>query len=296
VFWFFAVRISTKSTRTKNIMNSPPSYNNHCRDKRYKAAIALNNSAITLLERDCFKDAVEMLRIAIYLAQLTFCSVGAFDPNTTLPQPIDLSDDDIHRHLMNAAQCQSKPRQASSCSMNTHTDLLKFSTQHNVSLVRESISKASQQGTRAVFSYIVIEPIDFGEVNLDSVYHDSMLILYNFGVAHYSLAGQIEVSKCICEQHRRILVYELRQTAYQMFYVIEGYVCRKLAEASVKRLQESGLLLLSALFSRTMSELALQLHYTTVSEYYTIAFRAILIMIDRQCQSFPDSALHAATA
>lgn len=270
-----------------------PSFN-QCSDKRYKAAVALNNAAIALLERDCFKDAVEMLRIAIYLVQLTFCTVGSFDPNTTLPEQICISDDDIRHHLMNAAQCQSKKRCLSKS--NTHTDLLKFSTQHNAGLVGESISKASQDGTRAVFSYIVIEPIDFGEIDLDSVYHDSMLILYNFGVAHYSLAGQIEVSKCICDRHRHILVHELRQTAYQMFYVIEGYVCRKLAHASAARSQENGLLMLSALFSRTMSELAMRLHYTTVSEYYNVAFTAILILIDRQGKSFPESALQAAAA
>lgn len=271
--------------------NSSP---NHCCDKRYKDAIALNNAAITLLEQDCFKDAVEMLRIAIYLMQLSFCSVGAFDPNTTLPEKMYLTDDDVHRHLMNAIRCQNKQRGISK--WNKKDDFLKFSTQHDVGLVGESILKASQYGTKAVFSYIVIEPIDFDEIDIDSVYHDSMLILYNFGVAHYSLAGRIEVSKNILDRHCWFVVQELRQSAYQMLYVIEGYVCRKLSNASTLWSQGSGLLMLSALFSRTMSELSLNLHYTTVSDYYNVAYTAILMLIERQGNTFPELVHQAAAA
>ena len=277
-------------------MNSTTnSSRNRCGDMRYRDAIALNNAAIALLEQDCFKDAVEMLRIAIYLMQLSFCSIGAFDPNATLPEQMYLTDDDVSRHLMNTARFQSNVRILSS-KLNLKDDFLKFSTQHEVGLLAESISKASQCGHKTVFIYIVIEPIDFDEIDLDSVYHDSMLILYNFGVAHYSLAGRIEESKNVFDRDCWFVVQELRQSAYQMLHVVEGYVCRKLSLASTSWSEGSGILMLSVLFSRTMSELSFNLRYTTVSDYYSVAYNAILILIERQGKTFPEFVHQAAAA
>ncbi len=271
---------------------------NHRYVKQYRDAIALNNTAVALLERGCFKGAAEMLDIALYLLQLTFCSVGSFHPVTTLPNKIQVTDDDIRRYLINAVKLQCDKRCSSTLDMNY--DILIVSTQHNIGEVGKILSKAKQSGTKAFFSYVLIEPIDFDEINLDSVYHDSMLILYNFGVAHYSLAAHIERSTSLFDdRYRWILIHDLRQTAYQMLDVIEAYISRMWlpsASASGYRYQESGLLMLSVLLCYAKAELASHLHYTNAVESCNRTFTAILKLIDRHFKNFPKSIPQAPAA
>ena len=282
--------------RTSQLRNSNMNTSaNHRYIKQYRDAIALNNTAVALLERDYFKDAVDMLQIALYLVQLTFCSVGSFDPITALPNKIQVTDDDITRYLINAVRCQCDKR--CSLTLKTNVDVLFVSTQHNIGQVGKILSKAQQRGTKAVFIYVVIEPIDFDEVDLDSVYHDSMLILYNFGVAHCSSAAHIERStRLFDDRYRWILVHDLRQAACQMFTVIEAYIGRMWSGASASENQESGLLTLSALLCYAKAELALHLHYTTANEYCNVTFTAILKLIDRHCKNFPNSIPQAPAA
>jgi hypothetical protein len=294
------------------------SYNGY--DRRYKAAIALNNAAISLLDRNCYEDALEMLRIAINLIQYSFCTLGDFGPNIFTTQ-ISFSDDDIQHHLENAAkyQCENgcnfksnenvRTTTATTATTARRTTIMnKFTTQQNASSVGEIISKANQSGTQCRLSYILIEPIDFDEMNLDSMYHDSMLILYNFGIAHCNLAQQIETKnekqECIGQrpqqqhrqqQHEFIFIRELRESAFHMFHVIENYVRRKLTYP-IQYSQENAVFILSVLFTRAMSELAMKLHYVTMSEYYNVAHIAILILIDAQGRLMPTLVSQAAAA
>jgi hypothetical protein len=157
-------------------------------DQRYKAAISLSNAAVLMLERERYTVAMEMFRVAIRLIQSTCCSIGDYDQNT-LPVPISLSDDLISHHLKFAAQCIAE---GYGSRQNDTVTTIKFSTQQDVCLVRDAITEARQNGSNAIFSYITIEPIDYEELCLDTVYHDSILILYNFAVSHCSLAFRLE--------------------------------------------------------------------------------------------------------
>jgi hypothetical protein len=73
------------------------------------------------------------------------------------------------------------------------------------------------------------------------------------------------------------------------------YVRRKLAEPLLLP-QENSVLLLSALFARTMSDLALRLQHGTGGEYYSHAFETILISIDVQQKLLAVNGLPAAAA
>lgn len=258
-----------------------PSY-----DKRYKTAIVLNNAAISLIERKRYKDAMDMFRVAISIIQASCCSLGEYD--NVLPVPISVTDETINHHLKVATTCnvptfviETPPWERT----------MKFSTQQDPFDIRVSFTKGNENDTRTVFSYINIDPIDFEEISLDNIYHDSILILYNFGVAHCCLAQELQLQS----NTRWNIAQELRQAAFQMFYVIETYVRKKLSDPPMLS-QENAVLLLSALFSKTMSELASHLQYTMVSEYYSVAFAAILVSIDVHHKLLPMNDIPAAAA
>lgn len=260
----------------------------HCTcDKRYKAAIALNNAAVSLLSRQRYKVAMDMFRVAMSHIQLSCCLLGDIDQRS-LPEPIIIPDDSISHHLGIALLCHAEQSNSSE-SQNPNVASIKFSSQQDAWQVRDVLVEASANNTRTVFSYINIEPIDYEYINLDTAYHNSIVILYNYGVAHCSLAQQME-SNALQYPFARAL----RQASFQIFYVIDVYVRRTLANPSLSH--ENAILQLSALFTQTMSRLAENFSCTTISYYYNVAFEAIISWIDEQHKLFPSLENQAAAA
>lgn len=256
-------------------------------DKRFKAAIALNNAAVSLLSRQRYKSALDMFRVAMNLIQLSCCSLGDIDQRS-LPEPILIPEDSISHHLKIALHCHAEQSDSSE-PPNPEITTIEFSSQQDAWQVRDVLIEASANNTKTVFSYINIEPIDYEYVNLDTAYLNSIVILYNYGVAHCSLAQQME-SDVFQYPYARVL----RQASFQIFYVIDVYVRRTLTNPSMSH--ENGLLLLSALFTHTMSRLADNFSCATISYFYNVAFKAIISWIDEQHKLFPSHDSQAAAA
>jgi hypothetical protein len=256
-------------------------------DTRYKAAIALNNAAVSLLCRQRYKLAMDMFRVAINLIQLSCCVLGDIDQRS-LPEPILFPEDSIRHHLEVALYCRVE-QSASSEPPNPTVVSIQFSSQQDAWQVKDILIDASANNTKTVFSYINIEPIDYEYVNLDTAYHNSIVILYNYGVAHCSLAQQME-----SDALQSPLARALRQASFQIFYVIDVYVRKTLASPSMSH--ENAVLLLSALFTQTMSRLADTFSCTTIRFYYNVAFEAIVSWIDEQHKLFPSQENQAPAA
>lgn len=260
----------------------------HCTcDKRYKASIALNNAAVSLLSRQRYKVAMDMFRVSINLIQLSCCLLGNIDERS-LPEPILVPEDLINHHLEIALHCHDE-QSASSGLPNQTVDTVQFSSQQDAWQMRDVLLAASVNNTKNVFSYINIDPVDYEDINLDTAYYNSIVILFNYGVAHCSLAQQMESNAM-----QYPFAQAIRQASFQIFYVIDVYVRGALANPSMSN--ENAVLLLSALFTHTMSRLADNFSCATISYYYNVAFEAIIRWIDEKRKLFPIHDHQAAAA
>jgi hypothetical protein len=191
----------------------------------------------------------------------------------SLLEPMIIPKDLISHNLEAALHSHAKENTSSRQPPNRNVATIIFSSQQDAWQVRGAIMDVCADNSKTVFSYINIEPIDYDDVCLDIAYHNSIVILYNYAVAHCCLAQQVEsdASQYLCAR-------ALRQASFQIFYVIDVYVRRRLTSPCL--VQDNDILLLSALFTRTMSRLADDFNCTTINYYYNVAFETILSWID----------------
>jgi hypothetical protein len=150
---------------------------------KYNVAIALNNTAISLMKRQHYRSALAALGSAFTLIRCT--SSTSHDADSKL-----CTVEDIHSPLQTASLCLAK---ASAVSSSPCTDVmssgieLKVLEDTNRFKLLEQVLYMSATGT-SVF-VLRIDPVDELDAN---VHLDFLTILYNFGVAHrcYSLSKQ----------------------------------------------------------------------------------------------------------
>ena len=276
-----------------------PSPNTYYRSL-YKAAIALNNTAVTLIERQQYKDAVDTFRLSIgaihTVIEETRNPSRADDTGSSATAG---SINEMTRHLHEASQ-----RCAQSFIEHIHPDttrtsnessgnviVIKFSSQQCAISVLEAIIHASRGGTVQVYTCVVIEVLDQDESYLESIGEVCNSIMYNFGVAHSILACQFDSSM----KSEQILIEELQKRAFKLLRLIEPFFLAKLV-CSPNEFHDRGVLLLCVLFAQAMSTVAHHLHYTTLWESYKDTLRAILVSIDAQEMLIPTMNRHAAMA
>lgn len=258
---------------------------------RYKAAIVLNNSAVTLLEREFYKDSVDTFRLAIGLIQ---SAIEDFkNPNG--------AEGNSNSYEVTSHQLQQTWNRCASASVpdkvgpsNSGFTLVKFYSQQDPCVVEDSIIQASQGGRIQVFACMILEPNeddDTNDLSFDSIGLESNSILYNFAVAHCLLAYQLGINS----QSEPVLIDELRQGAFQLFCLIEPFFLARLSNFPLLY-QGRDFLLVCALFAQSMSEVASQLHHEAVCENYRKTLLAILNSISAQEALIPVGRRHASAA
>jgi hypothetical protein len=246
---------------------------NECITARYRAAISLNNSAVTLLKREHYKDSVETFRTSISILQTI---VGELkNPNSTDVKSMSTLVHDINCHLQDASHYCATANYT--LDMTDRQPLgtvvvLKVFSQQNPSSVIDEIIEPTRDGAAHVFPCIVIEPFGQDGVCLELIVLDCYSILYNFGVVHCLLACELSSSL----KSDPILIHELRQSAFRLLCLIEPYFLVSLYPA---KLNSRRVLLLCALFAKTMYEVACHLRYWSISERYKSTLFACLVLI-----------------
>lgn len=256
---------------------------------RYKAAISLNNSAVTLLIRRRYKDSVNAFRVSISLMQNIIDDIKNPNDSPNVSTPI-IEDDDINRHLYVACCC---------CASNDTTvgqsyaklTVVKFYSEQDASTVIDSICQASRDGTDTVYTCVIIEPLDHDDFSLELIGLDSDSIIYNFGIAHCLLASQLSAGL----QYNPRVIDEVRQTAFQLFRLIEPYFLMRLSWYPTK-FDNRGVMLLCTFFVQAMSQVARQLQYTAISESYDAALQTILLSMCHQEMLIPTRGRPASAA
>lgn len=281
----------------------------------YKAAIALNNTAVTLIERQQYKDAVDTFRLSISAIHTVIEETRNPSPSDDVVSSADIQE--ITRHLHEASQRCAQSYIVHHNNNNNNTDdsmdvssstttrttttsnptsggnviVVKSSSQQCTISVLETICKASQAGTAQVYTCVVIEQVDPDESYLESIGEVCNSIMYNFGVAHSILACQFDSSM----KTEQILIEELQKRAFKLLRLIEPFFLAKLV-CSPNEFHDRGVLLLCVLFAQAMSNVAHHLHYTTLWESYKDTLRAILVSIQAQETLIPTMNRHAAMA
>jgi hypothetical protein len=283
-----------------------PTHANH--EAMYKAAIVLNNTAVTLIERQQYQDAVDTFRRSISAIHTVMVEIR----NPSRSEDIISSTyfNEITRHLHEASQ-----RCAQSFIVHNDTDdttttpvvtatrtsidnpstgnviVVKSSSQQSAISAIEAIDCASQGGAAHVYTCVMIEQVDQAESFVDTIDEVCNSIMYNFGVAHSILACQFDSTL----QTEQILIEELQKRAFKLLRLIEPFFLAKIV-CCPNQFHNRGVLLLCTLFVQAMSTVAHQLHYTTLWESYKDTLRAILVSIQAQETLIPTTNGHAAMA
>jgi hypothetical protein len=248
-----------------------------CTSVRYRAAISLNNSAVTLLKREQYKDAVDTFRVSISIVQAIIEEMK--NPNIVERNSISTLYNDINHQLQVAShRCAtaSLATEMNKDQSNGKLAMIKIFSQQDPSTIIDTFIDESGDNTTNGYTFIIIEPLNQDDVSLDLIGLDCHSILYNFGIAHCLLASQIS-SSLISD---RILIDNLRQSAFRLFRLMEPYFVARLSlYPTNSKLDDRSVLQLFAFFAKAMSDVASQLQYTTVYETYKSTLLELLLSI-----------------
>jgi hypothetical protein len=240
-------------------------------------------------------DAIATFRASINIIQ------GAIDiiknPTATEIMSIPTIDDDLSRHLQEAScRCAwaSLARDTTSqvdCQSYTKPAVVKCFSQLAPSTFIDTMIETSINGAANVFTFVIIEPSDQGDVSLQLIALDCDTILYNLGVAYCLLAYRLS-SMVVKDQ---VLIDELRLSAYRLFRLIEPFFLERLTWYPSK-FDDQSVLMVCTLFVQTMSEVTNHLQYTTVCEHYRTTLTEILLSIGQQELLIPTRSRPASAA
>jgi hypothetical protein len=178
--------------------------NNIC---EYSVAVALNNTAISLLQRQHYRSALSALSSAFTLIR---CASSTSNDDRKI-----LSFDDINSPLHTASLCLAKASSAfpSQCTDMTSGIELKVLDDDNNSF--ELLEKAVYMSSTSSTVFVIrIDPVDEVDANIQL---DFLTILYNFGVAHrcYSLSKQRSTSSNQVKRYNKSS-FQLLKGAYDV--------------------------------------------------------------------------------
>ena len=265
----------------------------------YKAAIALNNTAVTLIERQQYRDAMETYRASISAIHSVIEETR--NPSKVVNAMSAAFINDITRQLREASQLCARSSIAhndtdvvtkiSNASSSDNVIIVKFSSQQCVISALETICQARQSGAAQVYTCVVIELMDQDGSYFESMDEVCYSIMYNFGVAHSILACQFDSSI----KSEQIFIDELQNSAFALLRHTESFFLAKLVQ-SPHEFHDRGVLFLCLLFLHAMSTVAHQLQYMVLWESYQHSICVILTSIDAQEMLVPTMNRHAAIA
>jgi hypothetical protein len=153
---------------------------NAAQDQHYRCAIALNNIGVQLLQRSSFKQAVQVLKDAVYTIRIAFPTKSSASNTSHNPAACDTERliADATKKLYNPLS--SNPKTVDVCSWDLQRiDVLNIERMINQVLSASTINLVP----------VTIDMIDI-ELEERSADFQAALILYNFALAHVGLASR----------------------------------------------------------------------------------------------------------
>lgn len=212
----------------------------------YRVAIALNNMAISLLERRCYREALGALRSAISLIQSALLSSKDSSKN--------LSAEEVYGPLHAASLCLAQ------ASVLTNPKCIETDAHFDLSVVTDSMRLDSLEmainkfSTYSGISVVAIDAYDGDDTNVQITF---ITILYNYGAAHrcYGLSK-------LSHHHSKFPTNSCNKNAYKLIKRAHNVITRRLDEFEEDmegdEVMWSKLMLLSMLSLQNMMYLSLK--------------------------------------
>jgi hypothetical protein len=212
-------------------------------DCKHKAAIALNNNAVTLLVRGCHHEALATFKDSMKL--IKSASRDRTDPVS------HSTAEDIRLALHQARKRTTRCKNTTGPNASTNGLMLQVvSSQCNTASIYAALS-SSRGDTLNVAYPLTIDPIDFEDSDDDDIDFQSCVILFNYGIAYNCLAVTSDDS----------VKTLLQEKSYHMFYMT-SVVLSKLyqnVQADALTYAASRLLLLKTFLTHSLIQASIKL-------------------------------------
>lgn len=273
--------MSFSSSWTPNARDSIGAGSVSLQDGKLKAAIAINNNAVSLLGRGYFREALVTFKDSVQLMRSASLNV---EGQAHHPAAEAISAEDLRsvldRTWKRAAQCKDT---ACHAALEDGPDLQVVSSQH----IPHTISPALTSYTHGCASYVAfpmtIDPIDFEDFDDNDVDFHSGAILYNYGIAHECLA---EGSVHNGDDSLKKLLQGKTYCIFQMANALLSELSRKVGEATATSFP-TKLLLLRILLTHALIQASAQLDLPLEYEEHSTNLQRLLYMMAFQESAIP---------
>lgn len=279
-----------------------------CRTDPHKAAIAMNNMAVSMLDRGLVREALATLEDAVILignasvqAELSSSSLVLLCEGSS-SVAISITEEDIRLALDRTSRRATVYDKNHSTSTNAtglgvsvqshpHPHLKVISSQSNPTRVYEALtSSVDCHSVKASFP-MKIDPIDNERCTVDDVFFEASTVMYNYGVALDCMTdiphdgGSVFFDTTTAYmQHAmfRRRAHHFYHSARALLYKIDqdNFLYAPIALAS-------QMLLLRTVLTHNMLNASIQLHLTEEYEEYRLAMAALLYYVEFQHSFLP---------
>ena len=261
------------------------------RESRHKAAIALNNAAVSLLIRGFYRDAVDTLKDAIQFMKIA--AVPVEEQNGAEEISAEETHLAFNRSWKRAAVCGTSTNACQDCFTNRPI-LQVISSQYNSTSINEAVASCTQSSTRRVCFPVAIDPIDFEGSDDDDIEFNSGVIMYNYGIAFDCLAAAVNPTTNDAYDHQKLI----QAKAHRLFQ-ITGALLFKLYQDhqdNIPTYEAGRLLLLMTLLTHNLMQASINLNMQLEYHEHCQTMESLLQLMEFYQFMLPNAGNNIATA
>jgi hypothetical protein len=264
------------------------------RDDHHKAAISLNNTAVSLLARGFLKESIATWKDAVRIMRsATSGSDGTEDGISTLVK--NETRHALDRACKRAAYAMDVAPIGSFADVTASTNLQIISSQHSPKRVYEILTSCQDCSSLQVAFLMTIDPVDYESCTSDDLTFEAAAILYNFGVAYSSLAT--EAVDSMSEDAR--FFYDVHARAHRIYLMAKCLLSKfdqDLVEANAAPSMVYQLLLLRTILTHNLlnASITMGLHLEYDEYSFSMQFLLQLTEMRHRLLPFEDQAIAAA--
>jgi hypothetical protein len=255
------------------------------RDDQHKAAISLNNTAVSLLVRGFHKESIATWKDAVRIMRSATSRSNDTD-NGISTVAKDETSRALDQACKRAAHAMKVAPIGSFGVVPASTNLQIISSQHSPKHVYETLTSCKDCSSLQVAFLMTIDPVDFESCTSDDLTFEAAAILYNFGVAYSSLATEAEDS--MTDDTR--LFYELHARAHRIYLMASCLLSkfdRDIIGATAAHSMVCQLLLLRTILTHNLLNAAITMSLHSEYDEYSISMQYLLQLTEMRHRLLP---------
>jgi hypothetical protein len=252
----------------------------------HKAAIALNNTAVSLLVRGYSRHALEIFNDAMKVMRMVTVHNEEQQPDSTTSTTSDIegSGEEVRlaldRASMRSARCISP------CRSRNMPLLQVVSTHCNSSTIYEGLASCAQCVSFPVAFPMTIDPIDYEACAGDDVGLHAAVVLYNYGIAHDCIAAttvwSTDKSPTVPSNDGARLQHTIQNKALRIYQLTMAVLSKVHADGDSPSYMGSQSLLLQAFLTHNLIQVSIKLNLQFEYHEYCVAMERLVQLLDIQ--------------